>query len=72
MTRVAGDGGAYRPLQDPLSGAMCRIPGDTAGDFALSSPLFTVLYNDAAAHGLTRGAVGAHSDPFGDAYGVQL
>lgn len=72
MTRVAGDvtaaGAGRQGLQDRRSSYLC----DFTRDFALSSPLFTVLYNVAAAPDLKRGAVGAHPEPFGDAFGVHF
>jgi hypothetical protein len=43
MTRVAGDGAAtVRPASGPR-GLAGGVAGDVTGDFALSSPLFTVL-----------------------------
>lgn len=62
-------GGAPEDPPHPLARVSCHhVPRH----FALSSPLFTVLYNDAAAPDLMRGAVGAHPDPFGDAFGVHF
>jgi len=72
MTRVVGDLVSPPACNWPLSGPRSRHLRDLTGDFALSSPLFTVLYNVAAAPDLKRGAVGAHPEFFRDAFGVHF
>ena len=72
MTRVAGDPAPPPPSRAVVVRLRSSNLRDFARDFALSSPLFTVLYNVAAAPDLKRGAVGAHPESFGDAFGVHF